>query len=627
MPSVSRPFRNVVTTGVSAASRDADEHVTRCFEGDWMNAQYREVVNDTNFGSGSVDGSISTAPRGCEPKWHRIQIVAPTDEELDRLRQAVELDRELLTVRRQLLELEQQRSLLASPGKGFSPQAVLARGGQACHVGDRSAALSEEHIRKYAAFDEAVLTMRRGYSLETSAVIRSMPEDSCDPLCMPSDIHSLRGQTNSSRLTPMGASSVVPPAFADHPTPASEMAATTRPSPTPDASLTAHSAVPPPAGGTSLATLPIAPTHHLDMPSPRPQHPFCSADPHSAAAADATNTAPLFGQAPPASHTGSTTSATYFPAFQLRSHRTFNSEPAPRTRRSSSSTSGHFPPVASFDRACNEASKLSRIWRSAVHCLPQDPDYAQVRGTGMLEDTHEALAAVEASVDGQRHTYCAMPISVEYSASVEHESAPLQPVTSHAAHQSPALAPDAAPPLFAGGDATAANVYQVPCACGDMHDVATHLPCGPPGSREEASGQQCLELLRGAHLRPWSVSADTVFTRVRSLAINHTTGHDYCAALAPHLEAMAGLKTLDMSNTELCAAGAAALAPRMPGLRCLQKLNLAGNRVGEAGIRVLAPVVARLPNLRHFDIRENGIPMHALHELERMLSDDVVLLC
>lgn len=158
------------------------------------------------------------------------------------------------------------------------------------------------------------------------------------------------------------------------------------------------------------------------------------------------------------------------------------------------------------------------------------------------------------------------------------------------------------------------------------------LRCGggwpdPHACVQEASGQQCLELLRGAHLRPWSVTADTVFSRLRSLAINHTTGHDYCAALAPHLEAMAGLKALDMSNTELCAAGAAALAPRLPGLRSLKKLNLSGNRVGSAGARALAPVVARLPNLRHLDIRDNGISMHALHELEQMLSDDIVLLC
>lgn len=144
---------------------------------------------------------------------------------------------------------------------------------------------------------------------------------------------------------------------------------------------------------------------------------------------------------------------------------------------------------------------------------------------------------------------------------------------------------------------------------------------------QEAGGQQCLELLRGAHLRPWSVTAESVFSRLRSLSINHTTGHDYCAALAPHLEAMAGLKSLDMSNTELCAAGAAALAPRLPGLRSLKRLNLSGNRLGSEGVRALAPVLARLPSLRQLDIRDNGVAMHALHEVEAMLSGDVVLLC
>lgn len=143
---------------------------------------------------------------------------------------------------------------------------------------------------------------------------------------------------------------------------------------------------------------------------------------------------------------------------------------------------------------------------------------------------------------------------------------------------------------------------------------------------QEASGHQCLELLRGAHLRPWSVTPDSVFSRLRCLSINHSTGHDYCAALAPHLEAMAGLKTLDMSNTELCAAGAAALAPRLPGLRCLKRLNLAGNRLRAEGVRALAPALARLPNLRQLDIRDNGVTMHAVHALEQTLAADVAVL-
>lgn len=131
----------------------------------------------------------------CEPRWHKIKIVAPTGEELDRLRQAVELDRELLTVRRQLLELEKQRSVLASSSRCFSPDAEQLRDLHARHVANRSAALSEEHVRTYAAFDEAVLTMRRGYSLETAAVIHGLPEDRCDPLDFPNDQLSFHRQT------------------------------------------------------------------------------------------------------------------------------------------------------------------------------------------------------------------------------------------------------------------------------------------------------------------------------------------------------------------------------------------------------------------------------------------------
>ena len=120
-------------------------------------------------------------------KWHRIKIVAPTGEELERLRQAVELDRELLSVRKQLFELEKQRNQLSTSGRCVSPYADQSRECFTRHVCDRNDALSEEHVRSYAAFDEAVLTMRRGYSLETAAVMRGTPDDRCDPFCIHSD--------------------------------------------------------------------------------------------------------------------------------------------------------------------------------------------------------------------------------------------------------------------------------------------------------------------------------------------------------------------------------------------------------------------------------------------------------
>lgn len=124
-------------------------------------------------------------------RTHRIHIVAPTGEELDRLRQAVELDRELLEVRKQLLALEKERCLFTASTRGMSPRAERPYDRPNCHVDDRSAALSEEHVRSFTAFDEAVLTMRRGYSLEVGAVMYGLPDERCEPSCIGNDGLSL----------------------------------------------------------------------------------------------------------------------------------------------------------------------------------------------------------------------------------------------------------------------------------------------------------------------------------------------------------------------------------------------------------------------------------------------------
>lgn len=132
-----------------------------------------------------MDNIIELFVQKGHPRIQRIQIVAPTGEELDRLRQAVELDRELLAVRKQLLAVEKERCLFSASALGLSPPAEQPYDVHSYHVGDRSAALSEEHVRTCTAFDEAVLTMRRGYSLEAGAVVHSMAEDRCDAHGMP----------------------------------------------------------------------------------------------------------------------------------------------------------------------------------------------------------------------------------------------------------------------------------------------------------------------------------------------------------------------------------------------------------------------------------------------------------
>lgn len=103
----------------------------------------------------------------------------------------MELDRELLEVRKQLLALEKERCLLSASTRGMSPHAERPYDSRNCHVDDRSAALSEEHVRSYTAFDEAVMTMRRGYSLEVGAVMYGLPDDRGEPSCIGNDGLSL----------------------------------------------------------------------------------------------------------------------------------------------------------------------------------------------------------------------------------------------------------------------------------------------------------------------------------------------------------------------------------------------------------------------------------------------------
>lgn len=276
----------------------------------------------------------------------------------------------------------------------------------------------------------------------------------------------------------MGAACFVPPFFADHTsTPAA--AAPPHPGRPPNT----HGGDPPfAAPRAGLTTLPTVPSHHLDMPSPRPQVPFRSID-----TADepnqANNTAPLPpGPSATAFSNGSTTSASYSSAFHLRTHRTFNSEPAPRTRRSS--TSSHFPPVPSADRGCAEVSKLSRVFRTAIHCLPPGSaiiDHAHVLAAQGGPSAH--VMATSAELGCRRSVADAMP-SVDYAASGGHGSGPLQPLVPHAAHEPACLPPDV--PIVDLADVEAAvRAYEIQSSCmDDMHDCSSEIKRGPPGSRE-----------------------------------------------------------------------------------------------------------------------------------------------
>lgn len=280
------------------------------------------------------------------------------------------------------------------------------------------------------------------------------------------------------RLTPRGALRAGPPVFYDHATLCDSTAVATH-------ACCGHTGARAAPVRASLATLQTAPTHHLDMPSPRPQQPFRSVDMHEAQGAPTTNTAPLLGPRPDLSNADSTTSASYSPAFQIRTHRTFNSEPAPRTR-CSSSASGHFPPIHNADRSSIEASKLSRVFRSAIMGLPSDLACMRSIHTHMVEDMQEEPLSVEVSVEGPCHA-CDEPMSVECSTSIDQASGPLQPLVPHAAHEAAALMPavPAAPIMMFPDDGAAANFATAPCACiMDMHDAPVELKCGPPGSRE-----------------------------------------------------------------------------------------------------------------------------------------------
>lgn len=289
----------------------------------------------------------------------------------------------------------------------------------------------------------------------------------------------MRTMQNNSRLTRNGAPPFPPAYFSDHASPSAAAAV---------ADPRDHAAERPEAlPRASLSTLPTLPTHHLDMPSPRPQEPYHSSvdvfdDP--GAGPGANNTAPLH-PGPPCSHAGSTTSASYSSAFQLRTHRTFNSEPAPRTRRISGA-SGHFPPARSPDRGCTEASKLSRVFRAAVHCLPP--------ASAIMNHAH-ACAQREPSSPGVRDTAADVepeccqqagnaPASGDQSSSGGTGSGPLQPLVPPTAFESAGL-PPGVPVVDLADVEAAAHAHELHgTGMGDMHDTSSEIKRGPPGSRE-----------------------------------------------------------------------------------------------------------------------------------------------
>ena len=81
------------------------------------------------------------------------------------------------------------------------------------------------------------------------------------------------------------------------------------------------------------------------------------------------------------------------------------------------------------------------------------------------------------------------------------------------------------------------------------------------------------------------------------------------ASLAPALKALTRLTLLDLSYNGMGAGGAAALGPGLQPLTALRELSLDGNNLGDDGVVPLAPAFHGMTKLQHLGISGNALGM------------------